>query len=215
MKLFLGTDFSEERLSFTAQIGADGVSGQPDPGSGDDGFYSVETLQNRKDLVESYGLEWMAVRMAPLEWTYRWQMGLRGADEQIENFKKTIRNMAEVGLDFIIFNMHVLRIYRTERKSPSRAGATSSSFDISLATGNPLMEHRDSKFNIDWVPEDERALGHARDGRLEHVGLAALPLVDHDEKPRVVQALPTRRLVRREGVDAALAGLVDAKALLE
>jgi len=156
MKLFLGTDFSDEKLKFTAQIGADGVSGQPEPGPGDDGFYSVETLQNRKDLVESYGLEWMAVRMAPLEWTFKWQLGLRGAEEQIDNFKKTLRNMQKVELDFIIFNMHVLRIYRTERKSPSRAGATSSSFDIKLATGNPLMEHPDSGFNIDWVPEDER-----------------------------------------------------------
>ena len=106
MKIFLGTDFSDDRLKFTAQIGADGVSGAPEPGPGDDGFYSVETLRKHRELVESYGLEWAAVRMAPLEWTYRWMLGLPGAEEQIENFKKTIRNMADVGLVFIIFNMH-------------------------------------------------------------------------------------------------------------
>ena len=112
MKIFLGTDFSDDRLKFTAQIGADGVSGAPEPGPGDDGFYSVETLRKHRERVESYGLEWAAVRMAPLEWTYRWMLGLPGAEEQIENFKKTIRNMADVGLVFIIFNMHALRIYR-------------------------------------------------------------------------------------------------------
>ncbi len=156
MKIFLGTDFSEDRLRFTAQIGADGVSGQPAAGSGDDGFYSVATLRKHKDLVESYGLEWMAVRMSPLEWTFKWMLGLPGGDEQIENYKKTLRNMAEVGLGFIIFNMHALRIYRTSEQAPERAGAKSTSFDISLATGNPLMEHPNSGFNIDWVPEDQR-----------------------------------------------------------
>ena len=156
MKIFLSTDFSEDRLRFTAQIGADGVSGQPKPGSGDDGFYSVETLRNHKDLVESYGLKWVAVRMAPLEWTYRWMLGLRGGNGQIENYKKTLRNMSEVGLDFIIFNMHALRIYRTSSTAPDRAGSSATSFNISLATGNPLMEHPNSGFNIQWVPEDER-----------------------------------------------------------
>jgi len=156
MKIFLSTDFSDDRLKFTAQIGADGVSGQPKPGPGDDGFYSVETLSKHKELVESYGLEWAAVRMAPLEWTYKWMLGLPGADDQIENYKKTLRNMAEVGLGFIIFNMHALRIYRTSDQAPERAGARSTSFDIKLATGTPLMEHPNSAFNIEWVPEDQR-----------------------------------------------------------
>ena len=88
MKIFLGTDFSEDRLRFAAQIGVDGVSGAPKQGPGDDGFFSVETLRTHKDLVESYSLEWAAVRMAHLEWTYKWQLGLPGADEQIENYKK-------------------------------------------------------------------------------------------------------------------------------
>jgi len=156
MKVFLSTDFSEDRLKFAAQIGADGVSGNPPPGADDDGFYTVETLRKYKELIESYGLQWAAVRMAPLKWTFKWMLGLPGGDEQIENYTKTIRNMAEVGLDFIIFNMHALRIYRTSREAPERAGAKSSSFDISLATGNPLMEHPNSGFDIDWVPEDQR-----------------------------------------------------------
>ena len=156
MKVFLSTDFSEDRLRFAAQIGADGVSGNPPPSADDNGFYTVETLRKHKEIIESYGLKWAAVRMAPLKWTFKWMLGLPGAEEQIENYKKTIRNMSEVGLDFIIFNMHALRIYRTSREAPERAGAKSSSFDISLATGNPLMEHPNSGFDIDWVPEDQR-----------------------------------------------------------
>ena len=105
MKIFLGTDFSDDQLKFAAQIGVEGVSGQPKADSVDDGFFTVETLRKHKELVESYGLQWAAVRMAPLEWTFKWQLGLRGGDQQIENYKKNIRNMAESGLDFIIFNM--------------------------------------------------------------------------------------------------------------
>ena len=131
MKVFLSTDFSEDRLKFAAQVGADGVSGAPEPGSGDDGFYSVETLRKHRELVESHGLEWAAVRMAPLKWTYKWMLGLPGAGEQIENYKKNIRNMAEAGLDFIIFNMHALRIYRTSSQAPERV-------TIEAADGYPL-----------------------------------------------------------------------------
>jgi D-mannonate dehydratase len=70
MKVFLSTDFSEDRLKFAAQIGADGVSGNPLPGADDDGFYTVETLRKYKELIESHGLHWAAVRMAPLKWTF-------------------------------------------------------------------------------------------------------------------------------------------------
>ena len=156
MKIFLGTDFSDDQLKFAAQIGVEGVSGQPKADSVDDGFFTVETLRKHKELVESYGLQWAAVRMAPLEWTFKWQLGLRGGDQQIENYKKNIRNMAEAGLDFIIFNMHALRIYRTSTEAMERGGAKSTSFDIALATGNQLMEHPNSAFDIEWVPEDER-----------------------------------------------------------
>jgi len=156
MKIFLGTDFSDDQLKFAAQIGVDGVSGQPKPDSVDDGFFTAETLCKHKELVESYGLQWAAVRMAPLDWTFKWQLGLRGGDKQIENYKKNIRNMAEAGLDFIIFNMHALRIYRTSTEAMERGGAKSTSFDIALATGNQLMEHPNSAFDIKWVPEDER-----------------------------------------------------------
>ena len=48
--------------------------------------------------------------------------------EQIENYKKNIRNMAEAGLDFIIFNMHALRIYRTSTEAMERGGAKSTSW---------------------------------------------------------------------------------------
>ena len=46
-------------------------------------------------------------------WIFKWMLGLPGGDEQIENYTKTIRNMAEFGLYFIILNMHALRIYRS------------------------------------------------------------------------------------------------------
>jgi len=69
MKTFLSTDFSDERLKFCAQIGVDGVSGAPEPGPNDDGYFTAETLRSHKELVESYGLQWAALRMAPLEWT--------------------------------------------------------------------------------------------------------------------------------------------------
>jgi len=156
VKVFLSTDFSDDRLKFAAQIGVDGVSGAPTPNPADDGYYTLESLKQWKSKVESYGLELMCIRLVPWSWTYKWMLGLEGRDEQIENYKKTIRNVGEAGLDFLIYNMHALRIYRTSNQAPERGGARSTSFDINLARNMPLMEHPNSGVDISLIPEAER-----------------------------------------------------------
>lgn len=206
MKTFLSTDFSDERLKFCAQIGVDGVSGAPEPGPNDDGYFTAETLRSHKELVESYGLQSAALRMAPLEWTYRWQLGLNGADEQIQNYCKTLRNMAEVGLDFIIFNMHALRIYRTSSEAPDRGGSKATSFDINLATHNPLMVHPNSAFDIEWVPEDERVPKSDEDmwSNLKHFLEVVTPVAEevgiriglHPDDPPVPEISGVARIMR-------------------
>lgn len=156
VKVFLSTDFSEDRLKFAAQIGADGVSGAPKPRRSDKGFYTPRTLIATHDLVKSHGLEWAALRMAPWEWTYRWMLGLDGADEQIENYKKTIRSVGEAGIGLLIYNMHALRIYRTSADGPERAGARATRFKMLDVEGSKLMEHPSSGVNTKLIRKNER-----------------------------------------------------------
>jgi mannonate dehydratase len=139
VKIYLGTDFSDERLKFMAQIGADGVHGTPAPGPADRGFYDFTTLITLKSKVESYGLKFYSVRLAPWAWVYKWMLGLPGRDEQIENYQRTIRNMGAAGIPILTYNMHALRFYRTSDHAPARGGARATSFDIDAVKNAPLM----------------------------------------------------------------------------
>jgi mannonate dehydratase len=156
MKIFLSTDFSDERLRFAAQIGADGVSGAPTPGPHDKGYYDFLSLTSIKQKVESFGLDLATIRLVPWEWTFKWMLGLPGRDEQIENYQTTIRNVGAAGIGLLIYNMHVLRIYRTSQDAPERAGARATSFDASIVRDAPLMTSGAHGVDMSLVPEEHR-----------------------------------------------------------
>ncbi|MCL4535943.1 MAG: mannonate dehydratase [Bacteroidetes bacterium] len=129
---------TDDDLRFAAQIGAGGVM-VPPPDQGDKGYYDFASLANLRSQVESYGLKLESVAMLPWQWTYKWMLGLPGRDEQIENFQKTIRNLGAAGIPVFIYNMHVLRQYRTSRHAPGRGGALATSFDAERVRNAPLM----------------------------------------------------------------------------
>lgn len=157
MKIFLpNTDFSDEQLIYAAQIGADGVSGSPTPGPDDDGYFSAATLKQNREQAERFGLELAQIRMTPWEWNYRWMMGLEGRDEQIENFQQMIKNVGEAGIGMLHFNMHALRIYRTDDEKPWRDGTRSTSFDYDLVKDAAPSYHPKSIANLKLLTESER-----------------------------------------------------------
>jgi mannonate dehydratase len=103
------------------------------------GYYDFASLANLRSWVESYGLKLESVGLLPWTWTYKWMLGLPGRDEQIENCQKTIRNMGAAGIPAFIYNMHVIRFYRTSRHTPGRGGALATSFEMERAKDAPLM----------------------------------------------------------------------------
>ncbi len=141
MKSFLnvGADWSRERLRFAAQIGVDGLVAMPSPPDPDPGFYDLETLVELRNTVESFGLDFYGIRLLPWKWTYKWQLGLPGRDEQLENLSKTVRNMGTAGMPMLVYNMHALRHYRTSSAAPQRGGATATQFDYEVVRDLPLM----------------------------------------------------------------------------
>ena len=124
MKSFLnvGNNWSEERLRFALQIGVDGVVAMPAPRDPDLGLYDLETLVELRERVESFGLVFFGIRLLPWTWTYKWQLGLPGRDEQLENLKTTVRNIGGAGIPMLVYNMHALRQYRTSSTAPQRGG---------------------------------------------------------------------------------------------
>ena len=153
--LGLGTDVSDEKLRFTAQIGADGVNAAPEPSARDNGFYDLQGLKDLKARVESFGLKMYSIRLVPWPWTYKWMLGLPGRDEQIENYQKTIRNMGAAGIPILTYNMHVMRFYRTSDNVPARAGSRATSFNFKLVENAPLMTAGPA-VDISLIPEEYR-----------------------------------------------------------
>ena len=156
MKLFLniGDDTSEEKLKFARQIGADGVMAMPPP-PGDVAYYDVEALVDLRRRIDSFELDFYGIRLLPWNWTYRWQLGLPGRDEQLENFARTIRNMGAAGIPMLVYNMHALRIYRTSADAVARGGATATAFDFDQVRDLPVMSGG-SGIDTDLIPESHR-----------------------------------------------------------
>ena len=157
MKSFLnvGNNWSEERLRFALQIGVDGVVAMPAPKDPDPGCYDLETLVELRERVESFGLVFFGIRLLPWTWTYKWQLGLPGRDEQLENLKTTVRNIGGAGIPMLVYNMHALRQYRTSSTAPQRGGTTATEFDYEIARKIPLMQGGGGT-DTSLIPESHR-----------------------------------------------------------
>src|SRR3990172_4757438 len=100
-------DVTDDKLTFAAQIGVSGIAAAaPDLGPSELGYYDFAPLLNLRTRVESYGLKLEAVQNLPWRWCYKWLLGLPGRDEQIENWRKTLRNMGAAGIPILAYNFH-------------------------------------------------------------------------------------------------------------
>lgn len=155
LTLSLGSEVTEEKLRFAAQIGVDGITAAPALDRPDRGYYEFAPLVNLRTQAESYGLKLDSVGLLPWQWSYKWMLGLPGRDEQIENCQKTIRNMGAAGIPVLLHNMHALRFYRTSRHTQERGGALATSFDIELVRNAPLMAGGPG-IDTSLIPESHR-----------------------------------------------------------
>ncbi len=131
---------TDERLTFAAQLGVDGIAvAAPDLGNMSLGYYEYPHLLNLKTKVESFGIQLFAIQNVPWTWTYKFMLGLPGRDEQLENLQKTIRNIGAAGIPYFGYNFHAMRFYRTSNYTRVRGGARSTSFDMDLVKNAPLM----------------------------------------------------------------------------
>jgi mannonate dehydratase len=112
-------------------------------------------LVELRERVESFGLEFYGIRLLPWKWTYKWQLGLPGRDEQLENLRKTVRNMGAAAMPMLVYNMHALRQYRTSSAAPQRGGTTATEFSYEDARDLPLMEGGPGT-DTSLIPESHR-----------------------------------------------------------
>jgi mannonate dehydratase len=124
---------SDEDLKFAVQLGATEVVGGNDLPT-DQGYYTVEDMVRLRKRVEEAGLKLAVISELPEELTYKIKLGLPGRDEQIDNWRKTLRNMGEAGIDTMLYFFSLRSWYgnhglRTDRTMPGRGGSKLTGFD--------------------------------------------------------------------------------------
>jgi len=92
-------------------------------------IWSVEEIQKRKGLIEDAGLRWSVVESVPVHEFIKQRSG--NFQELIENYKKTIINLASEGINIICYNfMPILDWIRTELDHELPNGARTLNFEM-------------------------------------------------------------------------------------
>lgn len=90
--------------------------------------WSVEEIRERKNTIESEGLHWSVVESLPVHENIKKQKD--NYKELIENYKISLRNLAECGIDTVCYNfMPVLDWSRTQLRVEFYDGAITTQFN--------------------------------------------------------------------------------------
>jgi mannonate dehydratase len=133
-------EYDDSVATFAHQLGLSSVQlHTPSALPGLDGYWSVDELAALKSRCDNAGLAIEGLENVPAAHFFQIQRGTAGRDQQIENYLKTIRNMAKVGIDLLGYNFLVTYVWRTDMGGLGRGGAKVTSFDLAdTGRGNAL-----------------------------------------------------------------------------
>jgi mannonate dehydratase len=92
--------------------------------------------------VKQAGLVFEAIENVPTHFYNKVMLGLPGRDEQIENYRKTLRNIGKAGIPILGFHWMPNSVWRTERLAPARGGAGATKFDLAEIEGKSKKQLR-------------------------------------------------------------------------
>jgi mannonate dehydratase len=151
---------TEEDLLFAKQLGVEGIVLNTPPFRGEASFGSgalggtywvpegVKATVNRWDTfelvqekrrIEDFGLRLEALENVPIWFYDKAMLGLPGRDEQIENYRETIRAVGRAGIPILGYHWMPTRVWRTSKTTEIRGHARCSSFDMALVEDTPPL----------------------------------------------------------------------------
>jgi mannonate dehydratase len=130
--------------AFARQLGIRGVQlHAPADLPGENGYWSIEELGALRGRCDAAGLSIDGLENVPAVNFTKIQRGDNGRDEQIENYQKTIRNMARTGIFLLGYNFLPTYVWRTDMAGTGRGGAKVTAFDLARAgAGNALASYK-------------------------------------------------------------------------
>lgn len=131
--------------AFAQQLGVTSVQFH-DPGNLDAsaGYWSLTDLEALRQLCDEDHLMIEGLENVPPLHFWKIQHGVPGRDAQIENYMRTIENMARAGIRILGYNFIATYVWRTDMHARGRGGAFVSAFDLAdVATkGNALRGYK-------------------------------------------------------------------------
>jgi mannonate dehydratase len=156
MRVGLGqfNEITEEKMRFIKQLGADdfllNTPRLPDRG----GTWDFRDLLLLRTTAEDSGLRLAAIENVPVPFYDKVMLGLPGRDEQIENMANIVRNMGKADIPILGYHWMPNSVWRTSRTTPTRGGATVTSFDMELAKNAPLSHDREYTADELWAAHE-------------------------------------------------------------
>ena len=146
----------EVSLEFIRQAGAESVfTSLHDIPYGE--VWTTEAILAHKNIVEDAGLKWSAVESVPVSEEIKTRTG--NYLQHIQNYKQTIKNLADCGIKIIIYNfMPVLDWIRTDLHHKLPDGSTCLRFDPAQFAAFEIYLLKRQGAEKDYTPEQlERA----------------------------------------------------------
>lgn len=137
-------EYDDTVASFAQQLGLTGVQlHSPTALPGAPGYWTVAELRALRERCADRGLVVEGLENVPAAHFWKVQRGAPGRDEQLDNYRTTIRNMAQVGIHLLGYHFMPTYVWRTDMHARGRGGAAVTGFDLDLVdTGNALASHR-------------------------------------------------------------------------
>lgn len=146
LRISLGhVDSYDDRIAaFARQLGLGSVQlHTPDNLDGSSGRWEVADLRALREQIESAGLALEGLENVPVGSFSKVQRGEPGRDQQLENYRQTIRNMAEAGITLLGYHFMATYVWRTDMRAVGRGGALVTAFDLARAgAGNALDTYK-------------------------------------------------------------------------
>ncbi|TNC51664.1 TIM barrel protein [Rubellimicrobium rubrum] len=124
-------EIAEEKLRFAAQLGVEGIQ-MNNPILPGEHRWEQADVRRLVERVEAHGLRFEAIENVPTHFYHRAMLGLPGRDEQIENYRATIRAVARAGVPILGYHFMPNSVWTTSREPLGRGGALVRRFDLAV-----------------------------------------------------------------------------------